>query len=1009
MKKAIIFALALVLCLGLSIGADEWKPITPPASPSARDGHSMVTLPDGRVMMFGGEKADGELSNDLYAFESSNWSLITPNGGSPPKRSDHRAWVRGDQMYVNAGKGETGFLDDTWAYNTVLNQWNEIQINPDPFSGKIPTGRQGHTMTPASDGRVYLVGGENEQGFLSDVWVLENGTYRQITSAPYPYSYHSAHLAVNEQVLVLIGGKAAPVGMLSFYYIPSQSWGTIPDRAPPVGSHFSVIDSVDRNGDPITYTFGGYDSDNQESNRVYAFNVATTQWSQKESMPYPVANGSAAVLGTQQSSMSIPLSMATQTPDFEVFFFGGISNGAHIDSSMVFSVYFEQPPTVELIPYEPDPTNDFTPTLQWYPVSGATSYRVEIDDRDAFVTPLLDAAVVSGAAPVSGPCSYTPASSLPEGDIFWRVSSDLNYALFSTYDQFIIQADSDGDGVPDSLDAFPYDPTEWADSDGDGIGDNADSDDDNDGMPDLWEIQYGFDPLNDADAALDFDEDGFTNRLEFDSGTDPKDPGDHPVVLKGDVDGDSNVNLADAILAFKILTGIEPFPPVHRENDVNGDGKIGLPEIQYIFQILTGLREPGAEEFTYNDIVQHTFYILEEDFGCRYDLEFLDQNTVKVSQGSESFNLTYSLTNGNIIVPDPSGGSADSVFRLQARHEDYLSVLAEFGGGPFEPEDGLWTGTSLITDLAFLNNSAQALKDLVVDQGLWGSTVTEDGRIIHPLVTIQGTWWIENNIFYFAYPDEDTGCVDYKALKLENNILYRQTDAPYTIMTRWYFDPSEVPTTGYLLNGFWAAYHTEGGGAEGGPDYISLTQTGNNITGSWVCGDSITITGSVTDGNIALSWTEINANTVSLTGTISGSQMQGTWTDTGAGSGTWRAEKINEPVCETIKPTVISTAPANGETGVGRDLEWTSVTFSEPMRTDRSVSTTGSWPVDGSENRYWSDNGTVYHFSRTNAGTLLPANTTLSVILNPTDYLPGFKDISGNSLDTYTFTFTTGN
>ena len=33
-------------------------------------------------------------------------------------------------------------------------------------------------------------------------------------------------------------------------------------------------------------------------------------------------------------------------------------------------------------------------------------------------------------------------------------------------------------------------------------------DSDNDGMPDWWEIDYGLDPFDAADAALDFDMDG---------------------------------------------------------------------------------------------------------------------------------------------------------------------------------------------------------------------------------------------------------------------------------------------------------------------------------------------------------------------------------------------------------------------------------------------------------------------------------------------------------------------
>ena len=80
--------------------------------------------------------------------------------------------------------------------------------------------------------------------------------------------------------------------------------------------------------------------------------------------------------------------------------------------------------------------------------------------------------------------------------------------------------DVDGDNVPDVLDLFPNDASEWADNDGDGIGDNADSDDDNDGMSDSWEAAYGLDPLTD-DAHQDADGDGVSNIDEFDAQSDP--------------------------------------------------------------------------------------------------------------------------------------------------------------------------------------------------------------------------------------------------------------------------------------------------------------------------------------------------------------------------------------------------------------------------------------------------------------------------------------------------------
>jgi hypothetical protein len=51
------------------------------------------------------------------------------------------------------------------------------------------------------------------------------------------------------------------------------------------------------------------------------------------------------------------------------------------------------------------------------------------------------------------------------------------------------------------------------------------TDSDSDGIPDDWEIAYGFDPNNGADALFDPDGDGRNNRAEYLAGTDPRSGG----------------------------------------------------------------------------------------------------------------------------------------------------------------------------------------------------------------------------------------------------------------------------------------------------------------------------------------------------------------------------------------------------------------------------------------------------------------------------------------------------
>ena len=75
--------------------------------------------------------------------------------------------------------------------------------------------------------------------------------------------------------------------------------------------------------------------------------------------------------------------------------------------------------------------------------------------------------------------------------------------------------DSDGDGFCIPEDLFPDDPNEWSDVDGDGIGDRGDPDDDNDGFDDDVDVF----PL-DSSEWYDTDEDGIGNNADLDDDAD---------------------------------------------------------------------------------------------------------------------------------------------------------------------------------------------------------------------------------------------------------------------------------------------------------------------------------------------------------------------------------------------------------------------------------------------------------------------------------------------------------
>lgn len=138
-----------------------------------------------------------------------------------------------------------------------------------------------------------------------------------------------------------------------------------------------------------------------------------------------------------------------------------------------------------------------------------------------------NAALVAGYLPtgVAGDAAR-PAPTLADSD---------GDGLIDRIDAFPFEAartvDRDGDGRADQDDVFPDNSTEWLDSDGGGLGDNADTDDDNDGVADGAD-KFPLDPLE----AVDADNDGYGDAGDaFDA--DPRE--------QRDTDGDGIGDRAD--------------------------------------------------------------------------------------------------------------------------------------------------------------------------------------------------------------------------------------------------------------------------------------------------------------------------------------------------------------------------------------------------------------------------------------------------------------------------------
>jgi len=215
-----------------------WINMAPASPPSARQGVAMVyDEVNDVVLSFGGVKADGEYSGDLWAYSVSgnSWTNITPTSGPKPSarwnagfsydpvrsfaimmggmdaggaKSDiwryyvtNHTWLQIalsppsprnmastpltynilNDRHILAATNTITSAFETWSYNAGTNQWTNMAP-----SGSVPPATQGHTLTyDRLTHLVLLFGGAEGMTVYGDLWTYNWTANTWIDAVPF--------------------------------------------------------------------------------------------------------------------------------------------------------------------------------------------------------------------------------------------------------------------------------------------------------------------------------------------------------------------------------------------------------------------------------------------------------------------------------------------------------------------------------------------------------------------------------------------------------------------------------------------------------------------------------------------------------------------------------------------------------------------------------------------------------------------------------------------------------
>lgn len=249
-------------------------------SPPVRTNHSMVyDAQQDRLIVFGGLGNSGFL-NDIWAFslKDRTWANLTPKDSSVPAPRWTPTAIydaKKNRMVIYSGQG-AGFFNDTWGFDLEKNMWTELKTE------KKPAPRYGTVLAYDSKrhSAVTFAGFTSEGGRFDDTWSfpLESDSWQDLGpegTRPRRRCLHmGAYDSDRDALFIYAGQSGGDLDDLWSFDLNTKTWRELTPSAKPAARRFAsmIYDPTQKR----LLVFGGRGS--ESFGDLWAFNTEQERW-----------------------------------------------------------------------------------------------------------------------------------------------------------------------------------------------------------------------------------------------------------------------------------------------------------------------------------------------------------------------------------------------------------------------------------------------------------------------------------------------------------------------------------------------------------------------------------------------------------------------------------------------------------------------------------------------------------------------------------------------------------